>query len=458
MIRIKNGFYKKEANSFIIPDSRLLKPESQSLMKASQFNLLTKRRFLPLFITQFLSAFNDNLFKNGLVILITYMIGEKLSIQPQILVTLTGCLLILPMLLFSAQAGSIADKYEKGKLTRIIKFIEIFLMFIGSVGFIMQNAYLLMAVLFFMGLQATFFGPIKYSILPQQLHEDELVAGNGLIEMGTFLAILLGNILGVVLITLPHGLYVIASVVLLVAIVAYASSCFIPLALPPVPNLKLSFNFVKETWNIVSFTRKTPVIFMCILGISWFWLLGFTFLAQFPSYAKNFVNGDEQVFVLFLAIFTIGIAIGSGLCNNLLKGQIKATFVPIAAFGISFFTFDLYLTTAIEATITHGSTLLTVREFLQSLNHWRIVLDMLLIAICGGIYIVPLYAILQHRSADSHKARVIASNNILNSLFMTVAAIAAMIMLALKFTIPQIFLLVAVINLVVAFQIHKKVP
>lgn len=427
-------------------------------MEINQFSLLTKRRFLPLFITQFLSAFNDNLFKNGLVVLITYMIANKLTIQPQILVTLTGCLLILPMLLFSAQAGSIADKFEKAKLTRIIKFVEIFLMAMGSIGFITESPFVLMVVLFFMGLQATFFGPIKYSILPQQLHENELVAGNGLIEMGTFLAILLGNILGVIFITLPHGLYVIAGATLVVALIAYGSSCFIPKAMPPVPQLKLSLNFIKETLEVVNYSRKFPVIFMCILGISWFWLLGFTFLAQFPGYAKNFVRGDEQVFVLFLAIFTIGIGIGSGLCNKLLKGKIEATFVPIAAFGLTLFTLDLCLATANEPLTFHGKNLLTIKEFLQTFNHWRIVVNMLLIAICGGIYIVPLYTILQYRSEDTHKARVIASNNIVNSLFMTVAAIATILMLALKFTIPQIFLLVAIVNLVVAFQIARKVP
>lgn len=426
-------------------------------MEINQFSLLAKRRFLPLFITQFLGAFNDNLFKNALVVLITYMIADRLTIEPQILVTLTGCLLILPMLLFSAQAGSIADKFEKAKLTRIIKFVEIVLMFLAAIGFVTESPYFLMMVLFFMGLQSTFFGPIKYSILPQQLHKNELVAGNGLIEMGTFISILVGNILGAVFITLPFGLYIISAMILLVALMGFVSSCYIPKAAPPMPHLKLSLNFVKVTLEVVNFTRKTPTIFMCILGISWFWLLGFTFLAQFPNYAKNFVGGNEQVFVLFLAVFSIGIAIGSSLCNTLLKGEIKATFVPIAAFGLTFFTLDLCLTTASEPLVTHGMMLLSVREFLQTLNHWRIISDMLLIAICGGVYIVPLYAILQDRSADSHKARVIASNNIVNSLFMTVAAIVAMLMLALKFTIPQIFLLIAIVNLFVAFKISKKV-
>ncbi|MBS0286536.1 MAG: acyl-[ACP]--phospholipid O-acyltransferase [Proteobacteria bacterium] len=422
----------------------------------NQFSLFTKRRFLPLFITQFLGAFNDNLFKNALVVLITYFLADKLTVQPQILVTLTGCLLILPMFLFSAQAGGIADKFEKAKLIRIIKIAEIILMIIGALGFILQNVSLLMTVLFFLGAQATFFGPIKYSILPQHLPDDELVAGNGLIEMGTFLAILLGNILGVVFITLPNGLIIISAMIFLMATLGYLSSCFIPQAHAPVPNLKLSLNLFKETWDIVNFSRKSTPIFLCILGISWFWLIGFTFLAVFPSYAKDFVGGNEDVFVLFLALFSIGIGVGSTLCNRLLKGQIEATFVPLAALGMTLFTLDLFWATHLEVPPT--GPLLTLREFVQAPNHWRIMIDMLLIAISGGIYIVPLYAIMQHIAAESHKARIIASNNIMNALFMTVAAIITMVMFKLQMTIPHIFLTIALLNLVAVIQSCRLLP
>lgn len=427
-------------------------------MYQNQFALLSKRRFLPLFITQFLGAFNDNLYKNALVVLITYFLAEQLPVQPQILVTLTGCLLILPMFLFSAQAGSIADKFEKAKLIQIIKFAEIVLMIIGAIGFVMQNVSLLMFILFLLGVQATFFGPIKYSILPFHLQDDELVAGNALIEMGTFLAILLGNILGVIFISFSQGLIVIAGLVILMAVFGFMSSCYIPQAQPVAPNLKLSLNLVKETWDIVNFSRKTPSVFLCILGISWFWLIGFIFLAEFPNYAKDFIGGDQQIFVLFLAIFSIGIGIGSSLCNRLLKGQIEATYVPLAALGMSLFTFDLFFSTRTEMMNLHGAQLLTVKEFLGALNHWRIMIDMFLIAVCGGIYIVPLYAIMQHRAEDSHKARIIASNNIMNALFMTVAAVATMVMLKFKFTIPQIFLTIAIINMVVVVQSCRLLP
>lgn len=427
-------------------------------MYQNQFALLSKRRFLPLFITQFLGAFNDNLYKNALVVLITYVLAEQLPVKPQILVTLTGCLLILPMFLFSAQAGSIADKFEKSKLIQIIKMVEIILMIIGAIGFILQNVTLLMFVLLLLGTQATFFGPIKYSILPFHLQEDELVSGNALIEMGTFLAILIGNILGVVCISFSHGLIIISSMIVLMALLGFISSCYIPQARPVAPNLNLSLNFIKETWDIVNFSRKTPSIFLCILGISWFWLIGFTFLAEFPNYAKDFIGGDQQIFVLFLAIFSVGIGVGSSLCNRLLKGQIEATYVPLAALGMSLFTFDLYFSTRAEMLIPHGTTLMTLSQFFHSFNHWRIMLDMFLIALCGGIYIVPLYAIMQHRAEDSHKARIIASNNIMNALFMTVAAIATMAMIKANFTIPQIFLTIGIVNMIVVVQSCRLLP
>ncbi|MBS0290194.1 MAG: acyl-[ACP]--phospholipid O-acyltransferase [Proteobacteria bacterium] len=429
-------------------------------MLKNQFSLFTKRRFLPLFITQFFGAFNDNLFKNALVVLITYYLAKTLPVQTEILVTLSGCLLILPMFLFSAQAGAIADKFEKAKLIRIIKVAEIILMIFGGIGFILQNVTLIMIVLFGLGVQATFFGPLKYSILPVHLHEDELVAGNGLIEMGTFLAILLGNISGAVFITqsssLSMGMIVIAFTIILIATMGYLSSCFIPHAKAAAPQLKLSLNLVKETWNIINFSRKSTTIFLCILGISWFWLIGFTFLAVFPNYTKDFIGGSENVFVLFITIFSIGIGIGSSLCNRLLKGRIEASYVPIAALGMSIFTFDLFLATRLEGPVANH--LLSIKEFIGSINHWRIMIDMLLIAITGGIYIVPLYAIMQHTAQDSHKARVIASNNIMNALFMTVAAIVTMVMFELNMTIPQVFLSIAIINLIAVVQSCRLLP
>lgn len=416
-------------------------------MKSSMLTLLLKRRFLPLFITQFLGAFNDNFFKNALVVLITYFLADRLSIQPAILVTLTGCLLILPLFLFSAQAGFLADKFEKAKLIQVIKFAEVILMIVGALGFLLQNVILLMAVLFFLGVQASFFGPLKYSILPFHLSKDELLGGNALIETGTFLAILLGNILGAALIARQSGLTIIASLVILFAVLGFISSYFIPKAQATDPMLKIPLNMFKASWKVVEFTRKTPKIWLCILGISWFWFVGFSFLAEFPSLAKDYVGGNEQVFVLFMAIFSIGIGLGSMLCNRLLKGRIEGRYVPWAALGLSLFTIDLYFSTRLES---HGASdaLMTLSEFFHTANHWRIVLDMLFISICAGVYIVPLYAIMQAEAKNSHKARVIASNNIMNAFFMTIAAIATMGMIKLNFTIPEIFLFLGLINLI----------
>lgn len=427
-------------------------------MYHNQFSLLTKRRFLPLFITQFLGAFNDNLYKNALVVLITFILVKELSVDHKILVTLAGCLLIVPMFIFSALAGTLADKYEKAKLIRIIKFAEIVLMGLGAFGFILHNITLLMVVLFLLGVQATFFGPLKYSILPAHLAEDELVGGTALIEMGTFLAILLGNILGVILIVMPYGIFVICAATVLLAVLGFVSSCFIPKAQAPAPLLPVSFNVVKETIDIVKFSQKSKDIYLSILGISWFWLIGFVFLAEFPNYAKDYIKGNEQVFVLFLTMFSVGVGIGSMFCNRLLRGRIEATFVPLSALGMSIFTIDLYYATLYALNHVHPALLLSPWEFLQQHANWRILFDVFAIAFCGGIYIVPLYAILQHRSEDTHKARVIASNNIMNAIFMSVAAVLVMLLLKMGLTIPQIFLTIALLNLAVVVQSCRLLP
>lgn len=427
-------------------------------MYHNQFLLLSQKRFLPLFVTQFLGAFNDNLFKNALVVLITFILVKELPVKHEILVTLAGCLLIVPMFIFSALAGALADKYEKAKLIRIIKLAEIILMALGALGFMLHNVTLLMTVLFLLGVQATFFGPLKYSILPAHLAEDELVGGTALIEMGTFLAILLGNILGVVLIVLPNGIMAISLAILLVAILGFVSSCFIPKAAAPAPDLPISLNVIKETVAIVKFSQQSKDIYLSILGISWFWLIGFVFLAEFPNYAKDYIKGNEQVFVLFLALFSVGVGIGSMFCNRLLKGRIEATFVPLSALGMSIFTIDLYFATLYALSHVNPTGLLTPWQFLHQPAHWRILFDVFAIAFCGGLYIVPLYAILQHRSEESHKARVIASNNIMNALFMSGAAILVMLLLKKNFTIPQIFMTMALMNLVVMVQSCRLLP
>lgn len=425
-------------------------------MADSQFKLLHHRRFLPLFLTQFLGAFNDNLFKTALTILITYRIAEQAGVNAQVLVTFSFVVFILPFFLFSATAGQLADKWEKASLVRIIKLVEIVIMLLAGVGFAIGELWLLLIILFLMGTQSTFFGPLKYAILPDHLKPDELIAGNGLIEAGTFLAILFGMIVGGPLILLKNGIHIMTFAVVTVALLGWWSSRFIPKAGPQSPNLKISLNPFTETWRILVYTKQNRNVFLAILGISWFWLVGATFISQFPIFAKDVLHGDENVATLFLTVFSFGIGVGSLLCNRLLRGRIHATYVPIAALGITVFAIDLYFASCQGVAST--TELISTTVFLSTNSNLRILFDLLLISICGGVYIVPLYAIMQSRSDVSHRSRIIAGNNVLNSLFMVVAGLATMLMLAAKFSVPQVFLTVAVINAVVAIYICKLLP
>ena len=420
-------------------------PNPQSLIPP----LLRTRRFLPLFITQFLGAFNDNVFKNALVMLIAYKWAQQSGGNAQIMVTLAAALFIAPYLLFSATAGQLADKYDRAMLARWIKIAEIILMIIAAAGFYMHSIYFLLFVLFCMGVQATFFGPIKYALLPQHLHEDELIAGNAWIEAGTFLAILIGTISGGLLIMQEAGSHLISAAIILVALGGYIASRYIPPAGSPMPMLKINWNLVQETWNIIQNDRRNPRVYRCILGISWFWLIGATFLSQFPTYAKDVIHADETVVTLFLTVFSVGVGIGSFLCNALLKGQVKATHVPAAAAGITVFTIDLFF--ASQVTV-HGSAtaLIDVWNFLRYGASWRIICDLLGISVCAGLYIVPLYAIMQHDSDPACRARTIASNNVINALFMVASAVGTVLMLKASFSIPQVFLTMGILNGVVA--------
>jgi acyl-[acyl-carrier-protein]-phospholipid O-acyltransferase/long-chain-fatty-acid--[acyl-carrier-protein] ligase len=312
----------------------------------------------------------------------------------------------------------------------------------------------MMTMLFLLGVQATFFGPIKYSILPIQLRSDELIAGNGLIEAGTFLAILLGTIVGGVLILLPYGELCISIALLGVAVMGFVSSFYIPNTHIKNPRLNIRYNFLGETIRVIRYSKARWDIYLSILGISWFWLVGAVFLAEIPVFAKDILHTDEHVVTWFFAIFSIGIGIGSMLCNSLLKGKIHATYVPVAAIGITVFTIDLYVAARHNISLS-SVVLMSIEQFLQSFTGWRISADLLLLAICGGIYTVPLYAILQKRSDEAYRARVIASNNIINALFMVLAAIGTLIMLKMHYTVNDVFLTVAMLNALVAIYICK---
>ena len=426
-------------------------------MSQKQFYLFKTRRFLPLFATQFLGALNDNIFKNAMVVLIAWRLASAAGMNAQIMVTVAAGVLILPFFLFSATAGLFADKHNKAGLIRYIKFAEIIIMSVGAVGFYLGSVPMLMVVLFLMGTQSTFFGPIKYGILPDQLKEDELMGGNALVSAGTFLAILAGTILANEVVLTEHGTAVISAIVIGVAALGWFSSFFIPATQPAQPDLKVSYNLFTETWKILTHAAGQRDVFLCILGISWFWLVGATFLAQFPTFTKDFLGASERVLTILITTFSIGIAVGSLLCNRLLKGEVHATFVPLGALGMTIFTVDLFFATNTPHPGA-GEELITAGAFLGTFAGWRVVVDLFLVAVSGGVYIVPLYAILQQRSDVRHRARNIASNNVMNALFMVISAVGTVAMLEMGFSIPQVFLTMAVLNAAVGVYITKLLP
>lgn len=425
-------------------------------MAINQLSLLKVKRFLPLFLTQFLGAFNDNVYKNALVILMTYTLATANHMSTEILITIAAGIFILPFFLFSATAGQLADKYEKSKIIRYTKLAEIVLMLLVGIGFYLQSISLLMFVLFLVGTQATFFGPMKYSILPDQLPANELIAANGLLEAGTYIAILAGSIIGGILAILPGSTIFVSIFIVLVAISGYLTSLWIPPSKIAAPNLELNFNVIRETKEIIRTTMQKRELSIAILGISWFWLVGATYVSQFPTYTKMVLGAGPAVVTLFLVFFTIGIGLGSMLCNRLLKGQINATYVPLAALGMTLFAVDLVL--ASGHIVTKPGHLLTLGQFLSHLQNWHVLLDLLLLSACGGIYSVPLYAILQYQSDPSHRSRVIACNNIINALFMVITAVVTSVMLLLHFSVTDVFILVAMANIVVAIYICNLLP
>ncbi len=427
-------------------------------MHDHQFHLLKTKRFLPLFITQTLGAFNDNAFKNALVMLVTYQTAIRAGMDSRLIVTAAAGVFILPFFLFSAFAGQLADKYEKAMLIRRIKLFEIVLMILAIIGFMLQNIYWLMSVLFLLGAQSALFGPLKYGILPQHLHKDELVGGNALIEASTFMAILLGTIISGLLVLTEHGVILISGLIMVSALTGYTASRSIPRAAAADRSLKLNLNIVSETLSIIRHAASQKTVFLSILGISWFWLVGAVYLAQFPVYVRDAFRADEQVVTLFLAVFSIGIGIGSLLCTRLLKGEVSAKYVPLGALGMSLFGIDLYFAGGAGALVIEGAPLANAAEFLSHAGHWRVLIDLLGVAVCGGIYIVPLYTLIQVRCDPQHLSRTIASNNVLNAFFMVAAAILSMTLLKLDWGISQIYLSVAVANGFVAALVCQLLP
>lgn len=422
-------------------------------------NLLRDSRFSPLFWTQFFGAFNDNIFKNALVIFITMKAFSLGSVSSEQMVAVCGGIFILPFFLFSATAGQVADKFSKSRLVTWVKVWEILVMVIGAYGFVANNVILLLVTLFFMGMHSAFFGPVKYSILPQLLSKEELVAGNAYVEMGTFLAILLGTILGGALIAQSSlGSWLVSAVVLAVAILGWYSSLgIVPLA-AVAPVLKIQINPFPPTWDMIRRIHRVRSVFLSILGISWFWFFGAGVLSVLPAYCRQYLHGSEALITLFLALFSVGIGIGSLLCGQLSARKLELGLVPFGSIGISLFCFDLFMVGCPASMTTSVGTPLTVMELLVTAGGLRIATDLLCLAIFGGFFIVPLYTLIQQRSEEGERSRIIAGNNILNALFMVMAAVLLVVLFRLQFTIPQIFLLLGLLNLAVAAYIYTLLP
>ena len=421
----------------------------------SQFRLLRERRFRPFFLTQFLGAFNDNLFKNALVVLLTFQAASWTTIAPALLANLAAGIFILPFFLFSATAGQLADKYDKARLTRLVKGLEVTIMLIALTGFVVHSLAVLLGALFLLGCHSTLFGPVKYALLPQHLHEDELVGGNALVEAGTFVAILLGTLAGGLLAGVAQGGLWIAAAGLVVALAGYLTSRGVPPAPAPEPGLRVNPNPLTETRRNIGFARENRPVFLAILGISWFWLYGALFLAQFPAYAKSVIGGGEGMVTLLLATFTVGIGLGSLLCEKLSGGHIEIGLVPFGSIGLTLFGLDLAF--ASPASLPAGAPL-AVAEVLAQPGVFRVLLALLMLGVFGGFFIVPLYAMMQSRSAAAHRARVIAANNIMNALFMVAGALGAAGLLSAGLSIPALFGVAAVMNAAVALYIYRLVP
>ncbi len=425
-------------------------------MSDSQFSLLGTRRFLPLFLTQALGALNDNVFKNALGVLIIFQIAERDGLNGTLLITLAAGIFILPFFLFSALAGEMADKFSKPRMIRWIKLAEILIMGFGAYSLHMGDVTTMMVVLFFMGAQSSFFGPSKYSILPELLSPRELIGGNALVEAGTFIAILAGTIMGALLILDENGPFIVACTVVGLATLGWVASFAIPARDAANPDLPLTGNFLASSLKVLGQAKQDRAIFLSILGISWFWLLGAIFIAQFPAIAKEIVGGDEMVVTTFLTIFSVGIAVGSLICNRILKGEVSARYVPIGAIGMTLFLFDFFF--VLNGVDQAPETLGGFVQFFQDGLNWRILADLAGIAVFGGLFIVPLYAILQHKSAGAERARMISANNIMNALFIVAGTAAASGILAADFSIAHIFLVLGVGSVIVTFYVIGLLP
>ncbi|CAH6853957.1 MFS transporter [Vibrio chagasii] len=421
---------------------------------SSQSSLLTQKRFLPYFITQFLGAFNDNIFKNVLLLFVAFASVDTLPISSNLFINLAAGLFILPFFLFSALAGVLADKYEKSWFIRKVKLLEVVIMSLGAIGFIYESYGILLLLLFLMGTQSAFFGPVKYALLPQQLETKELVSGNALVETGTFLAILIGT-LGAGIIASEESAKLVAAICIVsFAVLGYVSSCFIPEAPSNAPDLKVKWQPIKLTKATLAIAKKDRPTFQALMSISWFWFLGATYLTQFPNFTKLHLNGTESSVAFLLALFSVGIAIGSLACDKLSNHRIEIGIVPMGSLGISIF--GLLMAASTPESLPEFSSF---QQFVTHSELWPLFAYLLLLGISGGIFIVPLYSLMQLRAKPDERAQVIAGLNIYNSLFMVGSAVMGIVCLSvLELSIPQLFVLLALLNTFVMLYLFYQVP
>jgi 1-acyl-sn-glycerol-3-phosphate acyltransferase len=425
------------------------------MREPSQFDLLRERRFGPFFWTQFLGAANDNVLKNALVIFVAFKAATGSGLDANALVNLAGAIFIAPFMLFSASAGQLADKLEKSSLIRAIKLLEIAIMVVACVGFWQRSLLMLFVALALMGLHSTLFGPVKYAILPQHLRSDELIGGNGLVEMGTFVAILLGTIAGGLVVAIePPGPTLAGLLGIAVAAAGYVASRGIPHTPAVDAGLRFNWNPITETWRNLAFARQNRVVWLSMLGISWFWFYGAVFLAQFAGFARDVLGGDETVVTFLLATFSVGIGVGSLLCERLSGRKVEIGLVPFGSIGLTLFAIDLWF----AARGLRATELAGLGTFLGMPAHWRVTVDLVLIGVFGGFFIVPLYALIQERSAPSHRSRIIAANNILNALFIVASAGIAIGLLKAGLSIVDVLLVTGLMNAAVAVYIFRLVP
>ena len=424
---------------------------------SGQFALLGQRRFAPFFWTQFAGAANDNLFKFAFTVLVTYQLSVS-WLPPEMAGLVIGALFILPYLFFSATSGQLADKLEKRALIRAIKWMEVGIMVVAAWGFFTAHVWALLLCTFLMGLHSTLFGPVKFAYLPQHLSDRELTGGNGMVEMGTFVAILLGQLVGGLLVVIPNiGPELVGVSCIALALLGRLAAQFIPLSPATDPGLKVNWNPFTETWRNLKLASEQPSVFRSLLGISWMWFFGAVFLSQFPSFSKDVLHCDAHVASLLLAVFSIGIGVGALLCEKLSGHQVEIGLVPVGAIGMTVFAIDLYFATR-HLPAAPATGLFNVSGFLQHGAHWRVMLDLGLMSLFTGLFSVPMYALIQLRAKPSHRARIIAANNILNALFMIASSVIAGALLNAGFSISQIFLFTGIANAFVAAYIFFLVP